>query len=268
VNPMIWKELQQRMRERRAWLLPTIYLLVLGATVTFVYYTLAVRENDYARHELRGAEIGVAIFFGTVYTQLGLLLLVAPALSAGSITIEKEQRTLSGLLTSLLTLLEIWWGKFVASLLLMALLLVVSLPVLSLGLAMGGFGVREMTMATITTLIIIASMSAVGLYCSSLFQRSIYATTVSYVITIALVVITAISASMWRAAYPSAVGQDEFAHFKFWLYPNPFFFLTLAFAPQTKLFPDWYISAGIFVFIGIALGLLTLLHLRRAGEKV
>lgn len=133
MNPMIWKELQQRMRERRAWLLPTIYLLVLGAIVAFVYYTTVVEESRYSQHELRGAEIGVAIFFGTVYTQLGLLLLIAPALSAGSITIEKEQRTLSGLLTSLLTLLEIWWGKFVASLLLMVLLLVVSLPVLMMG---------------------------------------------------------------------------------------------------------------------------------------
>ena len=267
MNPMIWKELQQRMRERRAWLLPTIYLLVLGAIVTFVYYTTVVEESRYSQHELRGAEIGVAIFFGTVYTQLGLLLLIAPALSAGSITIEKEQRTLSGLLTSLLTLLEIWWGKFVASLLLMVLLLVVSLPVLSLGLAMGGFGVREMTMAAITTLIIVASMNAVGLYCSSLFQRSIYATTISYAITIALVVITAVAAAMWQASH-RGLGQDEFAHFKVWLYPNPFFFLTLAFAPQSKLFPDWYISAGIFVLIGVLVGVLTLLQLRRAGEKV
>ncbi len=110
-------------------------------------------------------------------------------------------------------------------------------------------------------------MNAVGLYCSSLFQRSIYATTISYAITIALVVITAVAAAMWQASH-RGLGQDEFAHFKVWLYPNPFFFLTLAFAPQSKLFPDWYISAGIFVLIGVSVGVLTLLQLRRAGEKV
>jgi len=32
MNPMIRKELRQRMRERRAWLLPSLYLLVLGAS--------------------------------------------------------------------------------------------------------------------------------------------------------------------------------------------------------------------------------------------
>ena len=30
MNPMVRKELRQRMRERRAWLLPTLYLLGTG----------------------------------------------------------------------------------------------------------------------------------------------------------------------------------------------------------------------------------------------
>ncbi len=266
MNPMIWKELQQRMRERRAWLLPTIYLVVLSSIAIFVYYmTIVDSRGSYSYSELRGSEIGVAIFFGTVFAQLGLLLLIAPALSAGSITIEKEQRTFSGLLTSLLTLLEIWWGKFVASLLLMVLLLIISLPVLSLGLAMGGFGLREMAMAAITTLIVIASINAVGLYCSCLFRRSVYAIPVCYAIVIGLAVITIIAATISREIHP---GMDSFTHFKHWMYANPFFFLILAFAPQSELFPDWFISAEIFLFIGLSMAGLALLQLRRAGEQV
>ena len=38
MNPMIRKELRQRMRERRGWLLPSLYLVVLGAVVTFAYF--------------------------------------------------------------------------------------------------------------------------------------------------------------------------------------------------------------------------------------
>ena len=261
---MIWKELQQRMRERRAWLLPTLYLLILSAVVVMAYYGTAVEEGRFGR-DLRGAEIGVAIFFTTAFTQLGLLLLIAPALSAGSITLEKEQRTLSGLLTSLLALIEIWWGKFIASLLLMVLLLIVSVPVLSLGLAMGGFGVREMTMATATTLIVIASINGIGLYCSCLFRRSVHAIPVCYAIVIALSVISLVAAVITRSVYPEL---REFTYFKRCMYPNPFFFLTLAFAPQSELWPDWFISAGIFLFIAVAMTALALLHLRRAGEQV
>ena len=35
-NPMINKELRQRLRERRAWLLPTLYLLILSGTAAIL----------------------------------------------------------------------------------------------------------------------------------------------------------------------------------------------------------------------------------------
>src|SRR5258708_37184038 len=49
-NPMIIKELRQRLRERRSWLLPTLYLMVLSGIVVCVYYF----STDTDRH-LRGA---------------------------------------------------------------------------------------------------------------------------------------------------------------------------------------------------------------------
>lgn len=137
MNPMIRKELRQRMRERRGWILPSIYLLVLGAVVAFAYF-LAMTGGSH--RDIQGSTVGVAIFLTLAYTQLALLLLMAPIFSAGSITIEKEQRTLAGLLTSLLTTWQIWWGKFVSSLLFVLLLLVTSLPVLSMAFAFGGIG--------------------------------------------------------------------------------------------------------------------------------
>ena len=93
MNPMIRKELRQRMRERRGWLLPSLYLLVLGAVVTFAYF---VATTDRGQSNVQGATVGVALFLTLAYSQLALLLLLVPIFSAGSITIEKEQRTLAG----------------------------------------------------------------------------------------------------------------------------------------------------------------------------
>src|SRR5215467_4817802 len=101
-NPMINKELRQRLRERRAWLLPTLYLLILAGTVSFAYYMTTDAETR-GQREVQGADIGLAIFMTVVFTQIVALLLMAPVFSAGAITIEKEQRTLTGLLTSLLS---------------------------------------------------------------------------------------------------------------------------------------------------------------------
>src|SRR5215469_17943874 len=94
-NPMINKELRQRLRERRAWLLPTLYLLILSGTALFAYYLTTDAQMQGGRREVQGADIGLAIFLTLVFTQIIALLLMAPVFSAGSITIEKEQRTLA-----------------------------------------------------------------------------------------------------------------------------------------------------------------------------
>jgi ABC-2 type transport system permease protein len=269
MNPMIRKELRQRMRERRGWLLPSLYLLVLGAVVTFAYF---ITTTDRGRSNIQGSTVGVALFLTLAYSQLALLLLLVPIFSAGSITIEKEQRTLAGLLTSLLTSTEIWWGKFVSSLLFVLLLLVTSLPVLSMAFAFGGIGPWEIFSATVTTVLILGCMSAIGLYCSSAFQRSVHATAVSYATVIAITVVTTIVFFVRMSIYESARHlttrgwYDIPLNIRAPMYVNPFFFLTSSFAPPKQLYPAWITCAGVFIALGaLAVGL-TLRNLRRRGD--
>ncbi len=270
MNPMIRKELRQRMRERRGWLLPSLYLIVLGAVVTFAYF---IATTDRGRSTIQGSTIGVALFLTLAYAQLARLLLLAPIFSAGSITIEKEQRTLAGLLTSLLSSAQIWWGKFVSSLLFVLLLLVTSLPVLSMAFAIGGVGPWEVFSATLTTIIILASMSAIGLYCSSVFQRSVHATAVSYATVIAISVVTAIvffvRLGMYETAHHATATHGWYdlpLSVRAPMYVNPFFFLTTSFAPLKQLYPEWTICACVFVALGGLAVALTLRNLRRRGD--
>jgi ABC-2 type transport system permease protein len=273
MNPMIRKEMRQRMRERRGWLLPSLYLLVLGAVVTFAYF---ITTEDRGAAGPQGSTVGVALFLTLSYAQLALLLLLAPIFSAGSITIEKEQRTLAGLLTSLLTSGQIWWGKFVASLLFVLLLLVTSLPVLSMAFAFGGIGPWEIFSATLTTVIILACMSAIGLYCSSAFQRSVHATAVSYATVIAISVVTAIVFFVRIGLYESARRSQAVATGGGWyqiplsirlpMYINPFFFLTASFAPPGQLYPAWFTCACVFIALGAVAVVLTLRNLQRRGD--
>jgi ABC-2 type transport system permease protein len=269
MNPMIRKELRQRMRERRGWLLPSLYLLVLGAAVTFAYF---VTTADRGRSDIQGSTVGVALFLTLAYSQLALLLLLAPIFSAGSITIEKEQRTLAGLLTSLLTSAQIWWGKFVSSLLFVLLLLVTSLPVLSMAFAFGGIGPWEIFSATVTTVLILGCMSAIGLYCSSAFQRSVHATAVSYATVIAITVVTTIVFFVRMSIYeskhhlPTRGWYDIPLNIRAPMYVNPFFFLTASFAPPKQLYPAWITCAGVFIALGALAVALTLRNLRRQGD--
>ena len=75
MNPMIRKELRQRMRERRGWVLPSLYLLVLGAVVTFAYFLTTAERGQ---SDIQGSTVGVVLFLTLAYAQLALLLLLAP----------------------------------------------------------------------------------------------------------------------------------------------------------------------------------------------
>jgi ABC-type transport system involved in multi-copper enzyme maturation permease subunit len=236
--------------------------------VVFAYFIATV---DRPWSEVQGSQIGVALFLTVAFAQLALLLLLAPIFSAGALTIEKEQRTLAGLLTSLLTVNQIWWGKFAASLLFVALLLVTSLPVMSLAFAFGGIGPWEVFIVSATTLIILASMSAVGLYWSSVFRRSMHATAVGYGTVIALCIVTAILFFV-RLSFQHQVAQAGNTwvaiplNVRAPIYANPFFFLLVSLSPPQHLYPDWMACCAIFVVAGGVAVLLTLRNLRRSGE--
>ncbi len=264
MNPMVRKELQQRMRERRGWVLPALYIFVLAAVVLFAYYT--TMSNNFRRGSLQGSEIGVVIFMTTIYAQLTMLLLIAPVFSAGSITIEKEQKTLGGLLTSLLSAPAIWWGKFVSSLLFVLLLVVSSIPVLSLVFAFGGVGPIEVGMAVLTTIIILTTVSSIGLFWSSLFRRTVTSTAVSYG---TVVVLAALTAVLFFVMQEQAHGA--WRDLRIWqrapMYLNPYFFLTLSLLPPKDLYPEWVRSAVIFLGIGLVSSVLTMWNLRRGGEN-
>jgi ABC-type transport system involved in multi-copper enzyme maturation permease subunit len=188
-NPMIRKELRQRLRERRAWVLPTLYVLLLSSVVLFAY-----SESSTARRGVnaQGAEIGIAIFGSLVFSQVIVLLLMAPVFSAGGITIEKEQRTFASLLTTLLTPAEIWWGKFVSSLLYLVLLLFCSLPLLALCFAFGGVEPTEVLLATVYSILVLAAICALGLLCSGLFRRSVHSTASAYGLVLVLSIVTTV----------------------------------------------------------------------------
>ena len=181
-----------------------------------------------------------------------------------------------GLLTSLLTVGEIWWGKFIAALLFVLLLLVTSLPVLSMAFAFGGIGPWEIFSATLTTVIVLGCVNTIGLYCSSAFRRSIHATAVSYATVIAISVVTAILFFVRLSIYESAHRGNNAAPGNAWssipldirlpMYLNPFFFLTSSFASPSELYPAWVTCAVVFIAIGVGCVVLTLRNLRNLGD--
>jgi ABC-2 type transport system permease protein len=272
-NPMIAKELRQRLRERRAWLLPTLYLLVLAGTVSFAYYLATDIEGRAGQVEVQGANIGEAIFLTVVFTQVVVLLLMAPVFSAGALTIEKEQRTFASLLTSLLSAPQIWWGKFVSALLYLLLLLFCSLPLLSLSFAFGGVEPVELFKAVGSTVLVLASISAVGLWCSAMFRRSVHSTAACYCIVLVLSIVTAviygILVTRWESRNFAARAEGPPAYVQAPMFLNPLYPLLAMLGEEAVAQFSYPVSSWLlFTAMGCLAAAFSMRRIQRSGEQL
>jgi ABC-type transport system involved in multi-copper enzyme maturation permease subunit len=270
-NPMIRKELRQRLRERRAWLLPTLYLLVVSGTTLFAYSLAIDQTIGGGQREIQGADIGIAIFMTVIFTQIVALLLMAPVFSAAAITIEKEQRTLPGLLTSLLTTPQIWWGKFVVAVLFLLLLLSSGLPLLTLSFAFGGVEPMQLVYAIGSTVLVLASICAVGLWCSAMFRRSVHSTAACYGLLLVLTVVTSVIfgflASHWSNTNGSADQMPAYVQAPLFL--NPLYPLLALVSGDIRAEFSYPLSSWLlFAAMGCLAAAFAMRRLQRSGDQL
>ena len=122
---------------------------------------------------------------------------------------------------------------------------------------------------------ILASVCAVGLYCSCYFRRSVHATAVTYAVVIALTVVTLVLFIMleshWFAQVPPGARQEPPGYLSAPLFLNPFFALFAALQPSANswgTYPPWLISVQLFVALGCLAAAFALRNLRRSGEQL
>jgi len=192
-NPVITKELRGRMRGARTYWLLFGYLLLLSLILFFSYLGW---WNQHTNEMERGsASAGFTIgrtFFQTLfYSQAVMIALITPALTAGGISVEREQRTFEMLRGTILRPRSIVWGKLASSVSFVALLLTSSLPLLSLCFLLGGVSPGEVFFAYILLVGDAFLFGAVGLCWSAYAANTATATVLSYATLIVFFVVTA-----------------------------------------------------------------------------
>lgn len=136
MNPIIQRELIGFLRQPRAVAMQLAFIIGLAALVLAVW-------PDSAQVNLAGRQ-AQQLFAVFMYGLLVALMLLAPAMPAMAIVRERQQRTLTLLLTSLLTPPSILVGKVSGALGFIALLLVLSLPAAAACYVMGGVSMQQL----------------------------------------------------------------------------------------------------------------------------
>lgn len=185
-NPVIVKETRTRMRGWRAFILVTAHLAALGVMIGLAYLTVGTSISSSSNLEQRRI-FGKVLFWMLVGLELVMISFTAPALTAGAIANEHERQTYDLLRVTLLRPAALVGGKYLSGLIFILLLLFTSLPLLSPAFLVGGVLPQEIIIALLTLLVTAIAFCAVGVFFSSLTQRTLFSTVLSYAFAILLV---------------------------------------------------------------------------------
>ncbi|MGI4787438.1 MAG: ABC transporter permease [Janthinobacterium lividum] len=191
-NPVVTKELRGRMRGSRTYWLLFGYVLLLSLILFFSY--LGWWNQHSADMQTGGSSAGFTVgrtFFKILfYSQAVMMALITPALTAGAITVEREQRTFEMLRGTILRPGSIVWGKLASSVSFVVLLLTSSLPLLSLCFLLGGVSPGEVFFAYLLLIMDALLFGAIGICWSAYAGGTATATVLSYATLILFFVAT------------------------------------------------------------------------------
>jgi len=187
IAAVMTKELRGRMRGRRAFLILTIHLLLLAG---FTWMMEALQERTtgagFGSAFFASAQIGRELFIAILMLQTLIVLVLAPASTAGSISLEREKQTLDLLATTPISSLAIVLGKLISALTWVFLLILASIPITALVFTFGGVGPEDVIRGYLVLVITAIGFGSIGLFFSALVKRTQAATILNFVTMLAV----------------------------------------------------------------------------------
>ena len=193
-NPVLTKEMRIRMRGSRAYWIMLGYLGFLSLVMLGMYAGWLNQNHSYGASS--SAQLGTAIYASIYITQIFLVLFITPAITSGAITIEKEQQTDAMLAMTRLPTRSIIAGKLLSAVAFTALLLLTSLPLVSLCFTMGSVDPMMVLNSYLMMLAGSIFVGALGLMWSSIAKTTTQAVMYTYLSTAGACVVVGTGAGL------------------------------------------------------------------------
>ncbi len=260
-NPILIREIDHRMRDNRTYFIPMVYILVLGLVV-LAAYLINVQTADPVYRPAEGWVIGKTILHLIAFTQMGLIILLVPSVSAGAITGERDRGTLSMLLVTPMPRRRIVAGKLLAPVLYVMLLVSTSIPFAALSFGFGGTDLKLLSISYLSIVITALFLASLGLAVSTIMKRTVPAMLLAYGLVAVLLVGSGVAELILHIFLP------EFESIIF-IYLNPFTPLVLNAIDQPELadhFVFWWITPGVQLLFGMICTLVAAVRIHSMRE--
>lgn len=200
-NPILSQSMKRRMRSYRAPLLITLYVAFLLLVSSAALITLTKPAVS-----LGNLRAGIESYAYIVVMQFALIVLVAPALTAGSIAGERERQTLDLLLCTRVGSLSIVLGKLFSNVCFLALMIATSLPMMAVTMFFGGINFFDALFMLAFLIVTAFACCTVGIVCSAVFKRTVTATVMAYLAIFALGIVTVIIPLLFQEQQLTEIG--------------------------------------------------------------
>lgn len=179
LNPIFRKD---EIASARKFTLPALVTLVNGSLSVLVLMNLFyITKSARMTGEISYTNF-LRIYYIAAAAEILLIMLITPALTAASISGERERKTLGLLLTTQLDPWDIVTGKLLAALGTLLLLVVSSVPILATVYIYGGITWLQLVIYFCFLTLSAVFCSSVGIMVSSFFVSTAAATAVAYVV--------------------------------------------------------------------------------------
>lgn len=190
-NPLFSREIKRRMRSLRGPIVLTVYLAILAAVVFTTERSMS-RDAGFG-DPFASAVIGRTVFHYILFFMLMMVCFLVPGFVAGSFTTEREQRTLSLLQVTLMKPRTIVLGKLASSMSFLMLLIVATVPLVSISFILGGVSPLDVLRGFAMVIFTGLTFALVGIGMSANLKRTVSATVLTYGLVATLTIGTVIT---------------------------------------------------------------------------
>ncbi|MBS3764103.1 MAG: ABC transporter permease, partial [Planctomycetes bacterium] len=176
------------LRKKRAAILQLIFL---GACF-LAAWAVWPKEGVYSQNSQNAHHLFTVLGFG----QLGLVALFAPAFTSPAFTMEKERNTFDLIYGTHMSPFAIVWGKVSGAITFLLLVILSSIPVVSVCLVLGGISYVEVGWFYVVLVLTALFFGMIGLTVSALSEKTYVSVIITYII-IGLVAIGALLPSLF-----------------------------------------------------------------------
>ncbi len=179
MNPVLRREAITSLRGWKNFAVLTFYLAMMTIGAIVFFYTSVYQSYQYTFDPQ--SVVYLYVVLGSI--QMALIVLSVPALTAGSISGERERQTLDLLLVTKLSPFSIVIGKLLSSMAFVLLLIVSTLPVFSIVFYFGSVGIGSVLTLICFTLTTAYMLGGVSVFFSCIYKKTVISIMLVYIFT-------------------------------------------------------------------------------------